>query len=119
MQRKDIPDGVTNAQDTIDPTNWGTPSAAWPASDCDVNKFFTPQQLVLDITLCGDWCARFQLTFLRRTHDAHTSRAGQPNLYQSTCGGTLGNSTVDVCVRPHAPHLSLTAADADTSTVHR
>ncbi|KAL1943259.1 hypothetical protein VTO73DRAFT_4334 [Trametes versicolor] len=76
--RKDIPDGVTNAQDTIDPTNWGTPSAAWPASDCDVNKFFTPQQLVLDITLCGDW-------------------AGQPNLYQSTCGGTLGNSTVDVC----------------------
>ncbi|KAI0354226.1 hypothetical protein OH77DRAFT_1405539 [Trametes cingulata] len=76
--RKDVPDTVTNAKDTIDPTSWGTPSAAWPASSCDVNKFFTPQQLVLDITLCGDW-------------------AGEPHIYQSTCGGDLGNSTVDVC----------------------
>ena len=25
-------------------------------------------------------------------------RAGQPNLYQSSCGGELGNSTVDMCV---------------------
>ncbi|KAI0673170.1 concanavalin A-like lectin/glucanase domain-containing protein [Trametes maxima] len=76
--RKDVPDSVTNAKDTIDPASWGTPSAAWPASSCDVNKFFTPQQLVLDITLCGDW-------------------AGEPHLYQQTCGGDLGNSTVDVC----------------------
>ncbi|KAI0633036.1 concanavalin A-like lectin/glucanase domain-containing protein [Trametes polyzona] len=76
--RKDVPDSVTNAKDTIDPSGWGTPAAAWPSSSCDINKFFTPQQLVLDITLCGDW-------------------AGEPHLYQETCGGTLGNSTVDVC----------------------
>ncbi|KAH9851304.1 concanavalin A-like lectin/glucanase domain-containing protein [Lenzites betulinus] len=76
--RKDVPDTITNAKDTIDPSGWGTPAAAWPASSCDVPKFFTPQQLVIDITLCGDW-------------------AGEPHLYQQTCGGTLGNSTVDVC----------------------
>ncbi|KAI9058735.1 glycoside hydrolase family 16 protein [Trametes sanguinea] len=76
--RKSVPDSVTNAKDTIDTSSWGTPSAAWPASSCDITKSFDAQQLVIDITLCGDW-------------------AGQPNIYQSTCGGPLGNSTVDIC----------------------
>ncbi|KAJ2967308.1 hypothetical protein NUW54_g13539 [Trametes sanguinea] len=53
--RKSVPDSVTNAKDTIDTSSWGTPSAAWPASSCDIPKFFDAQQLVIDITLCGDW----------------------------------------------------------------
>ncbi|CDO77470.1 Glycoside Hydrolase Family 16 protein [Trametes cinnabarina] len=76
--RKAVPDSVTNVKDTIDTSSWGTPSAAWPSSSCDITKSFDAQQLVIDITLCGDW-------------------AGQPNIYQSTCGGPLGNSTVDIC----------------------
>ncbi|KAI0331370.1 hypothetical protein GY45DRAFT_1322414 [Cubamyces sp. BRFM 1775] len=76
--RNNVPDGVTNAKDTIDPSTWGTPSAAWPSSSCNVASSFDAQQLVIDITLCGDW-------------------AGEPSIYQSTCGGPLGNSTVDIC----------------------
>ncbi|KAI0660223.1 concanavalin A-like lectin/glucanase domain-containing protein [Cubamyces menziesii] len=76
--RKDVPDSVTNAQDSIDTSSWGTPSAAWPSASCNITKYFAPQQLVIDITLCGDW-------------------AGIPSLYQSMCGGPLGNGTYDTC----------------------
>ncbi|KAI0632998.1 concanavalin A-like lectin/glucanase domain-containing protein [Trametes polyzona] len=76
--RGNIPADVQGGGNTIDTASWGTPSAAWPSSSCDVSKFFAPQQLVIDITLCGDF-------------------AGQPNIYQQTCGGPLGNSTVDIC----------------------
>lgn len=56
MQRNDIPDSVKSATNSIDPSSWGTPSAAYPSDTaCDIANFFTPQQLVLDITLCGDW----------------------------------------------------------------
>ncbi|KAI0743871.1 concanavalin A-like lectin/glucanase domain-containing protein [Daedaleopsis nitida] len=66
--RSDIPDSVKSATDSVDPSSWGTPSAQYSADSCDMSKFFTPQQLVIDITLCGDW-------------------AGLGNVYQQTCGG--------------------------------
>ncbi|TBU31749.1 concanavalin A-like lectin/glucanase domain-containing protein [Dichomitus squalens] len=66
--RNDIPDSVKSATNTVDPTSWGTPSASYPSgSSCDISQFFTPQQLVLDISLCGDW-------------------AGLANVYGQTCG---------------------------------
>ncbi|KAI0823309.1 concanavalin A-like lectin/glucanase domain-containing protein [Trametes gibbosa] len=72
--RKNVPASVTNAGKTIDPSSWGTPSAAFSSSSCDINKFFGPQQVVIDITLCGDW-------------------AGVPSEYQATCGGDGSQST--------------------------
>ena len=59
-QRDDIPDSISgaNSQSTMDTTkDWGTPSASYPASGCNDTlwKYFAPQQLVLDITLCGNW----------------------------------------------------------------
>ncbi|KAI0673184.1 concanavalin A-like lectin/glucanase domain-containing protein [Trametes maxima] len=66
--RNNVPSSVSSASDSIDPSSWGTPSASYPSSSCDISEFFTPQQLVLDITLCGDW-------------------AGVASVYQSTCGG--------------------------------
>ena len=40
----------------LDISTWGPPTASYPnSSTCSVTDFFTPQQLVLDITLCGDW----------------------------------------------------------------
>lgn len=54
FQREDVPDDVTNAKSSVEPSStWGTPVAAWPSSSCDIGKFFKPQ-LVIDITLCGD-----------------------------------------------------------------
>ncbi|KAI8996256.1 concanavalin A-like lectin/glucanase domain-containing protein [Trametes punicea] len=66
--RDNVPSSVSNASNSIDPSSWGTPSAAYPSSSCNISEFFTPQQLVIDITLCGNW-------------------AGVPSVYQSTCGG--------------------------------
>ncbi|KAI0830328.1 concanavalin A-like lectin/glucanase domain-containing protein [Trametes gibbosa] len=66
--RSNVPSSVSSATDSVDPSSWGTPSASYPSSSCDINQFFTPQQIVLDITLCGNW-------------------AGVTSVYQSTCGG--------------------------------
>lgn len=56
--RSNVPPSITQATSTssIDISQWGPPSASFPASSsCNITEFFTPQQLVLDITLCGDW----------------------------------------------------------------
>ncbi|KAF7969434.1 hypothetical protein HWV62_27323 [Athelia sp. TMB] len=58
--RADVPASITGAQNgSLDISAWGAPSAAFPAGACNVSEFFTAQNLVLDITLCGDWCALF------------------------------------------------------------
>ncbi|KAI1796360.1 concanavalin A-like lectin/glucanase domain-containing protein [Ganoderma leucocontextum] len=76
--RNNVPDSVKSANNTIDPSSWGTPSAAYPSdSSCDISNFFTPQQLVLDITLCGDW-------------------AGEASVYGQTCG-TSGQVNATSC----------------------
>lgn len=50
------------------PDGWGPPSADYPQSSCDTSKFFSPQHLILDITLCGNF-------------------AGAANVFQETCQG--------------------------------
>lgn len=69
--RDDVPDSISGAdsKSTMDTTkDWGTPSAAYPSSGCNDTlwQYFAPQQLVLDITLCGNW-------------------AGIPAVYGATC----------------------------------
>ncbi|KAJ7726318.1 glycoside hydrolase family 16 protein [Mycena maculata] len=54
---------------SLDLTDWGAPNAAYPASACNITRFFQPQQLVFDITVCGAW-------------------AGVPNIYAETCPGS-------------------------------
>ncbi|TFY52898.1 hypothetical protein EVJ58_g9752 [Rhodofomes roseus] len=70
--RANIPSSVSSATNSIDTSDWGTPSAAFPSSSCDISEKFGPQSLVLDITLCGNW-------------------AGEPSVYNETCptSGTL------------------------------
>ncbi|WVQ77422.1 hypothetical protein IAR50_007108 [Cryptococcus sp. DSM 104548] len=55
FERSAIPDAVTNANDSIDTSSLGTPSAYWGSSTCDITTFFGDQSLVFDITLCGTW----------------------------------------------------------------
>ncbi|KAI0920654.1 hypothetical protein AcW1_002332 [Taiwanofungus camphoratus] len=64
--RANVPSSISSANSSVDPSSFGTPSAAFPSSSCNISEFFTPQQLVLDITLCGDW-------------------AGLPQIYTETC----------------------------------
>ncbi|KAI0635303.1 concanavalin A-like lectin/glucanase domain-containing protein [Trametes polyzona] len=68
--RAEVPPELTSNASSIDISKWGTPSAAFPVTPaCNVTQFFTPQQLVIDIALCGDW-------------------AGVESIYKSQCPGT-------------------------------
>ncbi|KAK7037709.1 hypothetical protein VNI00_010935 [Paramarasmius palmivorus] len=69
-QRRDIPVSISEADSysAMNLSDWGKPSAAYPAAGCDIENFFKPQKLILDITLCGQW-------------------AGIPEVYAETCPG--------------------------------
>jgi hypothetical protein len=38
-----------------DPDSWPTPNAFLSADNCTIDSFFSPQTLILGITLCGGW----------------------------------------------------------------
>ncbi|KDQ60268.1 glycoside hydrolase family 16 protein [Jaapia argillacea MUCL 33604] len=70
--RANVPASISQATNTsaiTDLSQWGPPSASYPASTCNITEFFGPQQLVLDITLCGIW-------------------AGIGPVYNATCGSS-------------------------------
>ncbi|THH13299.1 hypothetical protein EW146_g6908 [Bondarzewia mesenterica] len=69
--RPNIPQSILQATSTsaIDITDFGTPSASYPAFSCNIPQFFSAQQLVIDITLCGQW-------------------AGLPQVYTPACGNS-------------------------------
>ncbi|KAI0738520.1 glycoside hydrolase family 16 protein [Daedaleopsis nitida] len=53
FDRSAIPADITAK--TPDPASWGTPTAFFPNTQCDILGHFLPQQLIFDITICGDW----------------------------------------------------------------
>jgi hypothetical protein len=63
-----VPPSISFANSTSsinDLSDFGNPSAAYPASTCNISQFFGAQQLVLDITLCGDWCDLYHTSIFR------------------------------------------------------
>ena len=78
LQRSDVPSSISSgSNDKIDLSDWGTPSANYSTAECNVADFFSPQQIVLDITMCGDW-------------------AGTPSIYGAMCpitGASQANAT--------------------------
>ena len=53
FKRGDIPDDIRSG--SPDPSNWGTPKASWPATNCNMDTFFWNHVVVFTNTLCGDW----------------------------------------------------------------
>ena len=51
--RDAIPADITSKQP--DPASWGTPDAYFPNTQCDIMSHFLAQNLIFDITVCGDW----------------------------------------------------------------
>ncbi|KDQ55967.1 glycoside hydrolase family 16 protein [Jaapia argillacea MUCL 33604] len=53
--RANVPASINASSNSVDPSTWGNPSAAYPSTSCSMAQFFGAQQLIVDITLCGDW----------------------------------------------------------------
>ena len=45
LQRANLPANLQNPGSTIDTTGWGTPSAAYPSSTCNITNYFTAQKV--------------------------------------------------------------------------
>ncbi|KAF5382697.1 hypothetical protein D9615_003072 [Tricholomella constricta] len=66
--RASVPNSVTSNTKAVDTSSLGTPVGNWPSTGCPMDKFFEPQNLIFDITLCGDFAAA-------------------PSIFPQTCSG--------------------------------
>lgn len=85
--RPDIPASIDQGDSaSMDVTQWGTPHASYFSNTCNITQYFSPQNLVLDITLCGTW-------------------AGAGTSYNASCGnsGPTGLCYQDCVVGPGSP----------------
>jgi len=73
--RANIPASLQGNTSSLDITTLGTPTGNWPSGGCNINTFFSPQHIIFDITLCGDF-------------------AGSPSIFAQTCTGTCYNNWV-------------------------
>jgi hypothetical protein len=51
--RNAIPSDITAGKPN--PSGWGTPTAFFSSSSCDIASHFTDHVITFDTTLCGDW----------------------------------------------------------------
>ncbi|GBE85081.1 concanavalin A-like lectin/glucanase domain-containing protein [Sparassis latifolia] len=61
FNRSSIPQVLQGNVSTVNTSSLGIPVANWPSSSCDIETFFNPQQLVFDITLCGDYAGNTEV----------------------------------------------------------
>ncbi|KAF9528601.1 glycoside hydrolase family 16 protein [Crepidotus variabilis] len=50
-----VPAEVRNGGSNVTPGNWGTPSANFPNSQCNIASHFQEHNIVINLTFCGDW----------------------------------------------------------------
>ncbi|KAF9046362.1 glycoside hydrolase family 16 protein [Panaeolus papilionaceus] len=68
FSRNNVPSALSSNASSIDTSTFGPPVGNWPSTTCSSSEFFSPQQLIFDITLCGDF-------------------AGAPSIFPQTCSG--------------------------------
>ncbi|PPR05391.1 hypothetical protein CVT24_008005 [Panaeolus cyanescens] len=68
FSRNNVPSALSSNASSIDTSTFGPPVGNWPSTTCSSSEFFSPQQLIFDITLCGDF-------------------AGAPSIFPQTCTG--------------------------------
>ncbi|KAG8994753.1 hypothetical protein FRB94_012586 [Tulasnella sp. JGI-2019a] len=64
---KGVPVDVLLGSPIVDPSLWGTPTANFVSTNCDFATHFGPHNIIINLTLCGDWAG---------------------NVYPSTCPST-------------------------------
>lgn len=89
--RNSIPSDIT-AGAPVD-SNWGTPSAFWPATSCNPFQFFQNHAAIFDTTLCGDWAGSVW------------TATGVPGQEQS-CAQRTGVATCDQFVQQNGASFS-------------
>lgn len=80
--RDQVPKDLSSAGATPDPTSWGAPAASWPASGCDPSKFFAPQQLIINIAICGSYAGNAAV-FPQTCTGVCTDLVGDPRNYDN------------------------------------
>ncbi|KAI9430999.1 glycoside hydrolase family 16 protein [Lactarius indigo] len=75
FSRANIPSSLQGNCTSVDTSTLGVPVANYPAGGCNIDKFFQPQNLIFDITLCGDF-------------------AGNSEIFAQTCSGSCYNDFV-------------------------
>jgi len=50
-----VPSDVKNGASSINTSNWGTPFANFPNTQCSISSKFGPNNIVINLTFCGDW----------------------------------------------------------------
>ncbi|CAL1706208.1 unnamed protein product [Somion occarium] len=53
-----VPSDVRNGGGSVNTDAWGTPTAFFPNSQCDINSHFGPNEIVINLTFCGDWAGQ-------------------------------------------------------------
>lgn len=81
FKREDVPGDILDGE-SPDPSRWGTPLADFPNTECDIDRYFSDMQIVVNIALCGDW-------------------AGQPHVFGAS-GRCVGNCVDWVTWRPES-----------------
>ncbi|THG95111.1 hypothetical protein EW026_g6478 [Hermanssonia centrifuga] len=50
-----VPSDMSSGNDSIDTDAWGTPTAYFPNTQCDIDSHFSANNIIFDLTFCGDW----------------------------------------------------------------
>ncbi|KAF8873871.1 2 beta-glucan [Infundibulicybe gibba] len=50
-----VPADVKNGATSVNTDNWGTPSALFPNTSCDIASHFNQHNIIINLTLCGDF----------------------------------------------------------------
>nr|GAT48348.1 glycoside hydrolase family 16 protein [Mycena chlorophos] len=50
-----VPADVYAGGGTVNTSTWGTPTASFPSTSCNIPQFFSRHNIIINLTLCGDW----------------------------------------------------------------
>ncbi|KAF7370092.1 Glycoside hydrolase family 16 protein [Mycena sanguinolenta] len=50
-----VPADVKAGGTSINTNAWGTPAANFPNTDCNLSQFFDANNIIINLTFCGDW----------------------------------------------------------------
>ncbi|THH05185.1 hypothetical protein EW145_g4975 [Phellinidium pouzarii] len=50
-----VPSDVKKGKCCVDTSAWGTPVAVFPSTSCDLDSHFGENNIIINLTFCGDW----------------------------------------------------------------